>query len=52
MVDVYNELAIDLVKEFSMTKFEADKIVKFLMNNGYLDFGYLEEYYRETRDAS
>lgn len=44
-VDVYNELAIDLLTACSLNMFQAKKIVAFLCNEGFIDYDFLKEYY-------
>lgn len=45
MFDVYKELAIDLLTCCELGKDQADAIVKFLDNEGLIDYDNLKEYY-------
>jgi len=48
--DVYNELALDLVKNCGLTMFDARKVAKFLSNEGHVDYDALKEYYLDEED--
>ena len=44
-MDVYEELALDLVTECGLRMFTARKVVKYLQNNGHVDYDALKERY-------
>jgi hypothetical protein len=46
-INVYNELAIDLLTTCSLNKMQADKIVSFLKENELIDYDVLKEFYAE-----
>ena len=48
--DVYNELALDLVKNCGLTMFDARKVARFLSNEGHVDYDALKEYYLDEED--
>lgn len=43
--DVYEELVIDLVVNCNLNMFEGRKIVKYLSDEGHIDYDALKEYY-------
>jgi len=48
--NVYDELAIDFVKVARLNKFQANIIVDFLKNEGFIDYVQLKEYYEEESE--
>ena len=48
--DVYHDLVIDLVSNCGLTMFDARKIVKFLSDEGHIDYDTLKEYYLDEED--
>lgn len=45
MDDVYHLLAIDLVKNCGLDMFTAKKIIRFLEDDGHIDYDALKEHY-------
>ena len=48
--DVYHSLTIDLVSNCGMNMFDARKVVKYLDDEGHIDYDALKEYYLEDQD--
>lgn len=48
--DVYEELAIDMVINCNMNMFDARKAVKFLDEEGHIDYDALKEHYLSEND--
>lgn len=45
LTDVYKELAIDLLTVINLSIEDAQKVVKFLDDEGLIDYDVLKEYY-------
>lgn len=45
--DLYEELALDLVKNAGLSMFSARKVVDFLKKEGHIDYDALKEHYLE-----
>jgi hypothetical protein len=44
-IDVFHELATDLLTVCELGMDQAEKIVAFLHNEGFVDYDFLKEYY-------
>lgn len=49
---VYNELVIDLVENCKINSFDARKIVRYLDDEGFLDYDLLKEHYAEEDEET